>query len=86
MAYKYQDKENAKQLYIQGYSLSEIHRLLKINRGTLNSWKNENNWKTLKELHNLDLKENVPTSKRAKHTDILKNIINQLEYLLEKLL
>ena len=58
MAYKYYDKEKAKELFIQGYNLSEISTLLKINRGTLNSWKNENNWKTLKELHNLDLKKN----------------------------
>ncbi len=86
MAYKYYDKEKAKELFIQGYNLSEISILLKINRGTLNSWKNENNWKTLKELHNLDLKKNLPISKKAKHKEVLRNIINQLEYLSKELL
>ena len=32
MAYKYYDKEKAKELFIQGYNLSEISTLLKINK------------------------------------------------------
>lgn len=85
MAYKYQNKENAKELYIQGYNVSEIHRLLKINRGTLIAWKKKYKWDELKSQYDLNIRNKLELSKQDRHKEILKNIISQSEYLLKEL-
>lgn len=80
MAYKHTDKENAKELYVQGYSITEISNKLDINRGTLTNWMNQYKWKSIK-IDSLDSNA-VDTTKDNKL--ILKNIIKQAQYLLSQ--
>lgn len=80
MAYRYTDKENAKELYVQGYSITEIKNKLGINRGTLTNWMNQYKWKSIK-IDGIDSNA-VDTSKDKKL--ILKNIIKQAQYLLSQ--
>lgn len=85
MAYRYEDKEKAKELYLKGYSLTEVSKILKVNRGTLNNWKNSYNWKALKDHQDIETTKKLPLNKKEKHKKILQNIINQSNYLLSEI-
>jgi uncharacterized protein YjcR len=81
MAYKDEDKIKARDLYIQGYSITDIHRELNISRGTLTGWMNEDDWKFLK-ANKIDL--NV-THTHNDRKELLKNIIESAQTLLTDL-
>jgi len=80
MAYKLDDKQKAKELYIKGHSISEISNSLSINRGTLTIWMNQEEWKLLK-ANAINGNKNLSTKNTRL---ILNNIIKQAQYLLSE--